>query len=423
MQAVFNATKNHHTSLGVRFHSARALTERLAAPLSPEDCCVQSMPDASPTKWHLAHTSWFFETFLLATVARYRRFDPRYAYLFNSYYEALGARHPRSARGLLTRPSLAEVLTYRAHVTEHVLELIAQRHGDLGDQSYLLELGIHHEQQHQELMLTDLKHLFGSSPLQPAYAPACRTPGGDAPRLEWLSFEGGVNAVGHGGSGFAFDNEQPRHRVFIEPYQLATRLVTNAEYLAFVNDDGYRRPELWLADGFRLVRDCSWRAPLYWREVAGGNQVYTLAGSQPISPNEPVCHVSYYEADAFARWAGSRLPTEFEWELAGAELPVNGNLLEPARVHPSPASAERPGLLQMFGDTWEWTASAHGPYPGFRPVAGALGEYNGKFMCNQMVLRGGSCATPFAHVRATYRNFFPADARWQFTGIRLARSS
>ncbi len=409
--------------LTAKIRSVRALTELLAARLSPEDCCAQSMPDASPTKWHLAHTSWFFETFLLVTAARYKRFDPTFDYLFNSYYEAVGPRHPRPARGLLTRPSLADVMAYRAHVTESLIDLVEERHGQLGDMAGVLELGLHHEQQHQELIVTDIKHLFSSNPLQPAYHEAVPQPVTNALPLGWLTFESGVCSVGHSGDGFAYDNEHPRHRTFIEPYQLATRLVTNSEYLEFVRDGGYRQPQLWLSEGFRIVMERSWTAPLYWSGGVDGTHVYTLAGAQSLSPQEPVCHVSYYEADAFARWAGARLPTEFEWEEAVRPLEVVGNLLDPQRLHPAAAVAKGAPLLQVYGDAWEWTASAYSPYPGYRPAAGALGEYNGKFMCNQMVLRGGSCATPADHIRASYRNFFPPDARWQFTGIRLARSA
>ena len=410
-------------ALTTRIRSVRTLSETLAASLTPEDCCAQSMPDASPTKWHLAHSSWFFETFLLATSARYRKFDPSFDYLFNSYYEAVGARHPRSARGLLTRPSLADVMSYRQHITEQILELVETRHGELRDMASVLELGLQHEQQHQELIITDIKHLLGSNPQLPAYHDVPCQPASDAPPLEWLSFQGGLRAVGHTGDGFAFDNELPRHRAFLEPYQLATRLVTNSEYLGFVLDGGYSRPELWLSDGLHLVAEQNWSAPLYWDGRVDDSHVFTLAGLQSLVLQEPVCHVSYYEADAFARWAGARLPTEFEWENAATEVPVMGNLLNLRRMHPAVAVAEGEPLLQVFGDVWEWTASAYLPFPGYRPAAGALGEYNGKFMCNQMVLRGGSCATPIDHVRPSYRNFFPAGTRWQFTGIRLARSA
>lgn len=415
--------RNTCNALVEQIRRVRALSETLAARLSPEDCCAQSMPDASPIKWHLAHTSWFFETFLLVTSPRYQQFAPSFSYLFNSYYDAVGPRHPRAARGLLTRPSLAEVMAYREYVTERLVEWVLWREGELGELAPVFELGLHHEQQHQELMVTDIKHLLGLNPLKPAYHDGLLQQVVDAPPLGWVTFEGGVRSVGHDGSGFAFDNEAPHHRTFVEPYQVATRLITNREYLEFIRDGGYSRPELWLSDGFRLAAQNAWTAPLYWGGGVNDTQVYTLAGLQSLSPDTPVCHVSYYEADAFARWAGARLPSESEWESAVAEVPIAGNFLDVRRLHPAVAVAlERP-LLQMFGDAWEWTASAYSPYPGYRPASGALGEYNGKFMCNQMVLRGGSCATPVDHIRATYRNFFLPDARWQFTGIRVARSS
>jgi ergothioneine biosynthesis protein EgtB len=314
-------------------------------------------------------------------------------------------------------------MSYRKHITEQILELVAARHGELGDLAAVLELGLQHEQQHQELIITDIKHLLSANPRLPAYHDVPLPPTSDAPKLGWLSLQGGLRAVGHSGDGFAFDNELPQHRTFLEPYQLATRLVTNGEYLEFVREGGYSRPELWLSDGLRIVAEQNWSAPLYWHGGVDDTHVFTLAGLQSLLPQEPVCHVSYYEADAFSRWAGARLPSEFEWENAAAEVLVTGNLLSLRRMHPAVAVAGGTPLLQVFGDVWEWTASAYLPYPGYRPAAGALGEYNGKFMCNQMVLRGGSCATPVDHIRASYRNFFPADARWQFTGIRLARSA
>ena len=406
-----------------RFLQVRNTTERLCAPLSAEDCVAQSMPDASPAKWHLAHTSWFFETFVLAATPGHQPFRAGYEYLFNSYYEAVGARHPRPARGILTRPSFEEVLSYRSHVTDRVLELIELRRGDLGELGAILELGLHHEQQHQELIVTDIKHLFGSNPMLPAYHADFLEARGKAPALAFLPFDGAVFEVGHAGHGFAFDNELPRHRQFIEPYALSNRLVTNGEFLEFVRDGGYTRPELWLSDGFRSRSERGWWAPLYWqRRGADDCELYSLSGLAPVVADEPVCHVSYYEADAYARWFGARLPTEFEWEVAAREYPIRGNFLDWGRLHPSVAVAADNSLLQVFGDAWEWTASAYSPYPGYCPPAGALGEYNGKFMCNQMVLRGGSCATPADHLRATYRNFFPPDARWQFSGLRLARS-
>jgi len=406
-------------------------TEALCKPLSPEDCGAQSMPDASPVKWHLAHTSWFFETFVLGQRPTYRPFHETYGYLFNSYYDALGARLARPERGLLTRPSLADVLSYRSHVTERMFALLTEtpdawvRRSAVID---LIELGLQHEQQHQELIVTDLKHLFGSNPTRPVYRVWPNEAPSQETALEFVTFDAGVREVGHSGAQFAFDNEQPRHRVFVEPYALANRLVTNGEFLEFIRDGGYSRPDLWLSDGFRTAAERHWRAPLYWYErpdrgVEPCFEIYTLSGMTPIRAEDPVCHVSYYEADAYARWFGARLPTEMEWEAAAEELPIEGNLLESGRLHPRATAPHHVRLRQMFGDVWEWTASAYGPYPGYVPFEGAMGEYNGKFMCNQMVLRGGSCATPREHIRASYRNFFPPDARWQFSGVRLARST
>jgi ergothioneine biosynthesis protein EgtB len=404
--------------LAERFIGIRRATEALSEPLSDEDAVVQSMPDASPVKWHLAHTSWFFETFVLSRAANFSPFHPAYGYLFNSYYETVGARHPRPARGLLTRPSLDEVRAYRRSVDERVLTLLGAACAPelLGT----VELGLHHEQQHQELVLTDVKHLFGSNPLKPAYRQRERAPAAGSTPLTFHRFDAGICAVGHDGEGFAFDNETPRHRQFVEGYALSNRPVTAGEYLEFMRDGGYARPELWLSDGWRARGEHGWSAPLYWEE--GNERLYTLAGLEPLAEDEPVCHVSYYEADAFARWAGGRLPTEAEWENAARELPIAGNFVESGALHPSPAPTGPP-LAQLFGDVWEWTSSAHSPYPGYQPAAGALGEYNAKFMCNQLVLRGGSCATPESHIRASYRNFFPPDARWQFSGIRIARSA
>ena len=407
--------------LAARYRSIRQSSEALAAPLSPEDCALQSMPDASPVKWHLAHTSWFFETFLLGErLPGYRPFDSAYRMLFNSYYNAVGARHPRPQRGLLSRPSLDQVLTYRQHVDRHMLMLLERQPGSEACQ--LVELGLQHEQQHQELILTDLKHLFSHNPLRPAYHKTPRLPTQQVQALRWYGFPGGIYQLGNDGEGFCFDNEGPRHRVFVEPFELASRLVTCGEYLAFMADSGYARPELWLSDGWDAVRAQAWSAPLYWERHRGDWQQFTLAGLRAIDPAEPVAHVSYYEADAYARWAGCRLPTEAEWEFAAKSVALAGNFVESGRLHPSPApEAHNDAVQQLFGDVWEWTQSAYAPYPGFHPAAGAVGEYNGKFMVNQFVLRGGSCATPQSHIRATYRNFFPPPARWQFSGIRLAR--
>lgn len=401
-----------------RYRAVRARTVELAAPLSAEDQLVQSMPDASPTKWHLAHTSWFFETFVLAPrVADYRVLDGRYAFLFNSYYETVGAHVARPARGLLSRPSLAEVHAYRRHVDDAMARLLEAGGGDA-----VCELGLHHEQQHQELILTDIKHALGTSPLRPAYAPAApgveAAPGADEASGGWRELEEGLTWIGaEPGGAFAFDNEGPRHRVYLRAFALAERPVTCGEYLRFMRDGGYERPELWLSDGWLRCRAERWRAPLYWQP--GGDRgdewvCYTLTGLRSVDPREAVAHVSYYEADAFARWAGARLPTEEEWERAAQDVPVEGRF---GQLHPGVARAGR------FGDVWQWTQSAYAAYPGYRPPSGALGEYNGKFMCNQMVLRGGSCFTPEGHVRATYRNFFPPEARWQASGVRLARDA
>jgi ergothioneine biosynthesis protein EgtB len=401
-----------------RFEAVRAFTEELAAPLSPEDQTIQSMPDASPTKWHLAHTSWFFETFILRSHADgYRAFDPAFEYLFNSYYEAVGPRHPRPQRGLLSRPGVEEIMAYRRHVTLAMTALLDSRTGQ-APWDDLVELGIHHEQQHQELLLMDIKHALSMNPAGPAYLPpAAARPCSPIP-MEWIGFEGGLVGIGHEDTGFAFDNEGPRHRVWLEPFALGSRLVTSGEYLDFIEDGGYRRPEFWLSAGWERVNALDWQAPLYWQRQGDAWQVFTLFGNRALQSAEPVCHVSFYEAAAFAKWAGKRLPREAEWEVAAAQAPQCGNTVETGLLHP--AAASQTGLAQMIGDVWEWTASPYVAYPGFSEPAGAIGEYNGKFMANQMVLRGGCAVTPSNHVRTTYRNFFPPDARWMFGGIRLA---
>jgi ergothioneine biosynthesis protein EgtB len=412
-----------HAALATIFQQARVRTEELCQPLQIEDYQVQSMPDASPAKWHLAHTTWFFETFVLTKYARaYRPLDPAYAYLFNSYYNAVGERWPRSSRGLLSRPTVNEVYAYRRAVDQRVLDLLAAATQAGQALAATVLLGIHHEQQHQELLLTDIKHAFGSNPLRPAY----REPSPSGKRiaarpLSWSVHPAGVHWLGHSGDGFAFDNESPRHRVFVESFQLASRLVTTGEYLSFMEDGGYERPELWLADGWNARAAHGWQAPLYWERQGARWWLTTLRGVCPLTLDEPVCHVSYYEADSYARWAGARLPTEAEWHMAAQAHEVNGNFVENGHLHP--VAAGRESECQLFGDAWEWTASPYTAYPGYRPDPGALGEYNGKFMCNQMVLKGGSCASPQSHIRASYRNFFPPDARWQFTGLRLARDA
>jgi ergothioneine biosynthesis protein EgtB len=414
------------TALAAAFTRVRAASEKLAERLSPEDQTIQSMPDVSPTKWHLAHTSWFFETFLLSPgVPGYCVFDPDYAFLFNSYYEAVGARHPRARRGLLSRPSCDDVMRYRRHVTDCMNRFLAAAGDDLSpDTAALVRLGIAHEEQHQELILMDIKHVLSVNPLQPAYKPPVPVPrSGPQPPVAWFSFAGGVHEVGHAGPGFAFDNEGPRHRAWLEPFRLASRAVTCGEYLAFIEDGGYRRPEFWLSDGWAAVAAHGWGGPLYWAPQDDRWQIFTLSGPRALDPAEPVCHVSFYEADAYARWTGKRLPREEEWELAAGAVPLAGNLADRGAFHPQAAATPARSPAQMIGDVWEWTSSAYRPYPRFRPAAGAIGEYNGKFMANQMVLRGGSAVTPAGHVRITYRNFFYPDARWAFSGIRLAEDS
>lgn len=404
--------------LTASYRTVRAATEALAAPLAPEDQTPQSMPDASPVKWHRAHTTWFFETFVLEKAAPgYVVFDPAYRVLFNSYYNSVGEQYERANRGLITRPGVAEVGGYRAHVDDTILRLLEA--GSLSPESLsVIELGLHHEQQHQELIVTDLKHLLGHNPLHPVYREGARSPAG-APALKWHTMDRGLYEIGHEGDTFHYDNEGPRHRVHVEAFELATRPVTCGEWLEFIESDGYARPELWLSDGWSQVQTHGWRAPLYWVQLENVWHHYTLAGLQRVALDEPVTHISAYEADAYASFAAARLPTEAEWEVIAAEQKVAGNFAESGRLHPTAASGD--GMCQAFGDVWEWTRSAYSPYPGFVAAAGALGEYNGKFMANQLVLRGGSCATAQSHMRASYRNFFYPDARWQFSGVRLAR--
>ncbi|HEY3776584.1 MAG TPA: ergothioneine biosynthesis protein EgtB [Rhizomicrobium sp.] len=409
--------------LGSRYRAVRAETENLCAGLTPEDQVVQSMPDASPAKWHRAHTTWFFETFVLRQyLSGYRAFHPAYNYLFNSYYDAVGERHARERRGILSRPSAEEVALYRAHVDREMQELLEGREGSNHDVAAVVELGIQHEQQHQELLLTDVLHAFAQNPLLPAYAPYRPGEAVPAAPIAFVPFDGGCAVIGHAGEGFAFDNETPRHEVLVSPYCLASRPVTNGEWLDFIDDGGYRNASLWLADGWQRACAEGWHAPLYWDHRDDEWFAFTLSGRKPIERGAPVCHVSYYEADAFARWAGSRLPTEAEWEQAASADDIrNGNFRDSGYLRPLPRG--RHTGIRLFGDVWEWTQSPYAAYPGYLTPAGALGEYNGKFMINQMVLRGGSCATARDHMRASYRNFFYPHQRWQFAGVRLARDT
>jgi ergothioneine biosynthesis protein EgtB len=408
-----------------RYLQVRAFSMKICATLEPEDCVIQAMPDASPTKWHLAHTSWFFEEFVLKQFfPDYQSLHPQYGFLFNSYYNAVGPFYSRPHRGLLSRPTVKEVFHYRSDIDLLISELIESADEQLlAKLEPIIVLGLHHEQQHQELMLTDIKNVFWQNPLRPAFRTGNLKKPQPAPAIKWAQFMEDIYWVGHEGTEFSYDNERPRHRVFVPSFELSSRLVTNAEFLAFMEDGGYRRPELWLSLGWNILKERCWDSPLYWEKRDGKWHTMTLTGMTELVPEEPVCHVSLFEADAYARWCGARLPTEEEWETASSELPIKGNFVEGEIFHvtplASPVSADKPA--QMFGDVWEWTRSSYSPYPGYSPVGGALGEYNGKFMCNQYVLRGGSCATSQSHVRHTYRNFFTPDARWQFMGIRLAK--
>jgi ergothioneine biosynthesis protein EgtB len=453
-----NATVYDRPGLLKAFLDMRAQTEKLCEPLETEDYVVQSVTDVSPPKWHLAHTTWFFENFVLdPNESAYERFHPMYHYLFNSYYNLAGKYHPRVKRGILSRPTVGEIYDYRRKITQRTASLIERANEELlqslGD---IVTLGIHHEQQHEELLVTDIKHILWCNPMEPVYRERAPETSTAPARLGWLEFSGGLHEVGFEGGGFCFDNELPRHKTYLEDYRIANRLVTNGEYLAFMEDGGYERPDLWLSDGWYTINEEHWDCPLYWEKRDGEWWNFSLSGMCKVDPHEPVVHVSHYEADAYARWAGKRLPTEPEWEHAVAGLPYEGNFVDSERYHPATAAVHpepvegpeavegrgtpnvardpnsvRPELvegrgthdaarLQFYGDVWEWTSSAYLPYPGFEPLPGAVGEYNGKFMSGQMVLRGGSCATPQNHIRDTYRNFFQPNLRWQFMGIRLA---
>jgi len=408
--------------LAERYRQVRRASERLAGFLTAEDCQLQSMSDASPTKWHLAHTTWFFETFVLEQLPRFKSFHPAFRVLYNSYYQGVGDQYPRAKRGQISRPTLDEVHAYRADVDRRMLTALEDELPSRFPQLLgIVEIGLHHEQQHQELILTDILHAFSKNPTDPAvrqgHSPSLET---EAAPQRWHAFDGGIVAVGHDGQGFAYDNEQPRHETLLQPFALASRPVTNEEYLAFMQDGGYQDPQWWLSDGWATARANDWQAPAYWQHDGEQWTQLTLWGRQPLNPAAPVCHISYYEADAYARWAGARLPTEFEWEHVAGKVPITGNFVEKDVWLPQPAAPAKEVPRQLFGDVWEWTASPYIAYPGYRPPNGALGEYNGKFMSDQWVLRGGSLATPQNHIRTTYRNFFPASTRWQFCGFRLA---
>jgi ergothioneine biosynthesis protein EgtB len=415
-----SGNKNRAAELRACLFNTRKCSISLVKPLSDEDQVVQAMVDASPTKWHLAHTTWFFEAFLLTQFDdKYKLFNEDFLYCFNSYYEGKGERHPRNFRGLLTRPEADDVRAYRSHVDEALEQLFEQGHAD-DTVLDIIELGINHEQQHQELLLTDILSLFASQTLKPAYMQAAISAADKSHEPQFISFDGGITEVGHDGKGFSYDNEGPRHEALLHPFKLADRCVTNGEWLEFMGDGGYENHQHWLMDGWTMVQAENWRAPLYWEQNDGEWRQMTLSGIRPVDPAAPVAHVSYYEADAFARWAGKRLPTEFEWEHASQDLAEEGCTLGSNVFRPSPAGKSDGSLQQMFGDVWEWTQNHYSPYPGYRPPEGAVGEYNGKFMSGQFVLKGASCVTPDGHSRRTYRNFFYPNQRWQFKGLRLA---
>lgn len=429
-QSSDNSSENDHSreKLIESYKTVRQFSHTLAEPLEIEDYVVQSMPDVSPTKWHLAHTSWFFETFVLSkALSDYKSPNSQYAYLFNSYYVQAGERHLRPKRGLISRPTVEETYSYRNHVDESMLQFME----NADDKEWqglesVIEIGIHHEQQHQELIVTDIKHVLSENPLHPKYTNGRNGSNKSTPQaLKWVDFDGGLFDIGNQGRGFGYDNEYPEHKAYLNSYKLGSRLVTNSEYIEFIEDGGYETPEIWLSEGWATVETNNWKAPLYWQKQNGEWMQFTLTGLRKVEQDEPVTHVSYFEADAYARWAGSRLPTESEWEIAASNIEIEGNFVDDLKFHPVglDSSSNGSSLKQMYGDVWEWTQSSYSAYPGYKTLPGALGEYNGKFMCNQMVLRGGSCATSKSHIRKTYRNFFPTNARWQFMGIRLAKDS
>jgi len=414
---------NGRSKLLKNFIFVRSFTEKLCSPLENEDYVIQSMPDVSPTKWHLGHTSWFFETFILEKVIpNYKSLHPLYTYLFNSYYIQVGERWQRANRGLLSRPTVKEIFEYRKYVNNKTIELLKtcneKKYKEIAP---IIEIGLNHEQQHQELLLTDIKHVLSLNPLNPVYSERNIYSSHTTTVTDWIEFEGGVVEIGNDDSKFNFDNEKPIHKEYLYPYKLANRLVTNKEFIEFIEDGGYKSATLWLSDGWAVVESKRWKAPLYWEQKDNNWWNFTLNGFRKVNPDEPVCHISQYEADAYAQWKGSRLPTEAEWEVAAGSLPYEGNFVESENFHTVPLRKKSAKLNQIYGDVWEWTQSAYTPYPGYKPLPGALGEYNGKFMSNQMVLRGGSCATSQTHIRNTYRNFFPPHSRWQFTGLRLAQ--
>ena len=407
-----------------KYRAVRNFFNILCEPLETEDYVIQSMPDVSPTRWHLAHTSWFFEAFVLQkAVKNYKSLHPQYNFLFNSYYVRIGERFTRAKRGLLSRPTVSQVYEYRDYVNKNIVDFISNCTDDqLKEYGPVIEIGIHHEQQHQELMLTDIKHVFSMNPLHPVYSDSYPPIVDSVPKLSFKKYDEGLYEIGNPGADFGYDNEFPRHKIYLESFALADRLITNREYLDFIDDGGYRKTELWLSDGFSTAEQNNWQAPLYWEKKDGEWWNFRLNGFHKVDLNEPVCHISYYEADAFARWAGYRLPAEAEWETAAGSIPISSNFVEDGNFHPVPLSGNG-SLNQMYGDVWEWTMSPYVPYPGYKTPPGALGEYNGKFMSNQMVLRGGSCATSSSHIRKYYRNFFYPDSRWQFMGLRLAKDA